>query len=185
MLNTLWIAIDSYGDFSTTIDTLKKINIKRLFINGFTISSTSMLALFLGKMLINGGAPHTAFFELIAYFIYSYLFVGIILVGLSIFKPKIYTLQFFALYMILDFPFIAVLPFALLGFAFPAINFGFTIISAILGFTIFTLKIKLFIKYFQISLSQVLVIYSIPFVLVVLLTTTTAISLYNNIIGLF
>ncbi|MGL5955481.1 MAG: hypothetical protein ACRC0X_02590 [Brevinema sp.] len=186
MYRILWISLGLFEDFDKNFKRLKMINTQNLFRNSLLISSMGLIAFFLGDMLSRGsGAPHTVFFQLISTYISSYLFLSVILTGLNISHSKINTLQFFGLYLLMDFPLLASLPFFLIGYTVPIPQTLLGIISFIFGVSTVILKIKLFMKYFKISFLQVLVLYTLPTVLLFLLAITTTISLFNTVVALF
>ena len=80
MLDVLWTSLGLFSQPKDTFEELKTYKTKTLFMNGFMISILGVLSLFLGEMLDQGSiAPHTVFFQLIAYYISSYLFLSIVL----------------------------------------------------------------------------------------------------------
>ncbi|MGL4677448.1 MAG: hypothetical protein ACRCWI_07250 [Brevinema sp.] len=186
MYRILWISLGLFENFDKNFKRLKMINSKKLFINSLLISSLGLIAFFLGTMLAKGvGAPHTVFFQLLAVYISSYLFLCVVLTGLNISHYKTNILQFFGLYLLMDFPLLAALPFFLIGYSFPILQTIVGIISFILWASTVVLKIKLFMKYFNISFSQVLVLYTLPTVLLFLLVITSTISIFNTVVALF
>lgn len=184
MFNILWIGFQLFDDFSTNISRLSRLNSKILFMNGLCISILGLISLFLGKMLNNGGAPHTVFFQLIATYIITYICLSIILTGLGSLSYRINILQFLGLYLLMDFPLIGILPLYMIGITFSATTFVTQIFIGIVGIISIAFKYRLFMNYFKISFSQALVINFIPFILLLLLMISSTISLFNNIVSL-
>ncbi len=186
MFNILWICLGIFDHFDKSVDHLKQLKTKHLFVNCLLISSLGLTTLFLSQMIYDGvGAPHTILFQIISYYIYSYMFLSIVLTGVSFFHQKTNMLKFVSLYLLMDFPLLATLPFSLISYAFPIAKLTVGAILFILGLISFILKIKVFINYFKISLSHVLVLYSLPFVLLMIFITTASISIFNKIVTFF
>ncbi len=180
------ICLGLFDNFNKNINRLKKLDNKTLFMKCLFVSTLSMITVFLSQMVYDGGgSPHTIFYQVVSYYISLFLFLSVILTGLGIFYREINTTQFLSLFLLMDIPLIATLPFALISLAFPAMKSLVGMILFGIGVYSFVLKVRLFITYFKISLSQVLVLYSLPFVLILMLITTTAISVFNMIATLF
>ena len=186
MLDVLWTSLGLFSQPKETFEELKAYRTKALFMNGFMISIIGVLSLFLGEMLGQGSvAPHTVFFQLIAYYISSYLFLSIVLFGVSFFHRKINMLQFLGLYLTTDIVLLMVLPLALLGFALPTIAIVFKISIYIVVFIAWLLKVRLFMTYFKLSVSQVIVMYSLPTILLIALGIMLGLTFFNTAITLF
>ncbi len=184
MFSTLCLGL--FDDFDKNINRLKKLDDKLLFMKCLFVSTLSMITVFLSQMIYDGGgSPHTIFYQMVSYYISLFLFLSVILTGLGIFHRSINTPQFLSLFLLMDIPLMATLPFAFISLAFPITKSIIGTILLMIGFYSFALKIRLFISYFKISLSHVLVLYSLPFVLILMLITTTAVSIFNKIATLF
>ncbi len=180
------LCLGLFDNFDKNINRLKKLNTKILFMKCLLVSTLGMITMFLSQMIYDGaGSPHTIFYQIVSYYISSFLFLSVILTGLGMFHREINIPQFLSLFLLMDIPLIATLPFALVSLAFPATKSLIGMILLGLGFSSFVLKARLFITYFKISFSQVLVLYSLPFVLILMLITTTAISIFNMLATLF
>ena len=186
MLDVLWTSLGLFSQPKETFEELKTYRTKTLFMTGFFISIIGMLSVFLGEMLDQGSiAPHTVFFKLIAYYISSYLFLSVILFGISFFHRKINMLQFLGLYLATDLVLLVVLPLSLLGSAIPMLETIFKIGVFIIVVIAWILKIRLFMNYFKLSVSQVLVMYSLPTILLIGLGIMMGLAFFNTAVTLF
>ena len=186
MLDVLWTSLGLFSQPKETFEELKTYKTKSVFMNGFFISVIGMLSVFLGEMLDQGSiAPHTVFFKLIAYYISSYLFLSVVLFGLSFFHRKTNMLQFLGLYLSTDIVLLAVLPLSLLGLAIPVLAIVFKITMYVMIFIAWILKLRLFMNYFKLSISQVIVMYSLPTILLIGLGIMMGLTLFNTAVALF
>ena len=186
MIDVLWTSLGLFLQPKDTFEELKTYSTKVLFMNGLAISIIGVLSLFLGEMLDQGSvAPHTVFFQLIAYYISSYLFLSIVLFGVSFFHRKINMLQFLGLYLTTDIVLLMVLPLALFGVAIPVLAIIFKICIFIIVFIAWIFKVILFMNYFKLSLSQVLVMYSLPTILFIGLGIMLGLAFFNTLAAAF
>ena len=186
MIDVLWTSLGLFLQPKESFEELKTYKTKNIFMNGLAISVMGVLSLFLGEMLEQGSvAPHTVFFKLIAYYISSYLFLSIVLFGISFFHRKINMLQFLGLYLTTDIVLLMVLPLSLLGFAIPTIAIVFKISIYVIVFITWLLKFRLFMNYFKLSVSQVLVMYSLPTILLIGLGIMLGLTFFNTAVTMF
>lgn len=186
MLDVLWTSLGLFSQPRETFEELKTYRTKTLFMNGFIISIIGVLSLLLGDMLNKGSiAPHTVFFKLVACYIGSYLFLSIILFGVSFFHRRINMLQFLGLYLTTDLVLLMVLPLALLGFALPTVATVFKDSMFIMFIIAWIFKVLLFMNYFKLSLSQVLVMYLLPIILFIGLGLMMGLTFFNRLAAIF
>lgn len=185
MLDILWQSFSLFSNsYDITLEQLKKYNSKTLFKSGMTVSVFGMLALFFSDMLAKGNvSPHTAFFQLIGYYVLSYVCLSIAIFSLSLFYKKVNILQFVGLYLLLDLPYMIVLPLGLMAEIFVPLNVIVTIVKIGLSTFIFVLKTKLFMKYYNISFSQTLIVYMLPSLLLFIWSLMTMITVYNFMVA--
>ncbi len=175
MFDVLWNAFGLFDKFDENLVLLRSYKNKYLFMNSLTISFMGILAALISKNINSG--MQTAFFELIAYYSLSFIFISIILTCLSLFQPTRNTLQFLSLYILLDFPLIATLPVALMASTIPYTEIVYTIFAIIMTLVVFYLKVLLFIKFYKLTFSQVLVLYTLPFIILLLIIIPTSLSM--------
>ena len=186
MIDVFWTSLGLFQHPKDTFTELKTYTTKNVFMNGLFISIIGIISLFLGEILGHGNiAPHTVFFKLVAYYISSYLFLSVILFSLSLFHNKINTLQFLGLYLSTDVVLLAILPLSLLGSAIPVLSIVFKIGVYIIGFISWCLKLRLFMNYFKLSISQVIIIYYIPVLLLMGLGIMVGLVFFNTIVSFF
>lgn len=185
MFDILWTNFGLLIQPRQTLEKLEEYSTKHLFLYGLMLSIAAMSSLFLGEMLKQGVAPHTLFFQLLAYYIGSFFFISIALVGIIFYKRQINIPKFLGLYLSTELPLLMMLPISMIALAYPIFSSFLSVVSLVLGILVWIYKILSFVVYFKISSSQAFLIFIMPTVLLLFWIITSIITLFNYSIVLF
>ncbi len=185
MLDILWISFGYFTQPRETIKDLREFSSKKILTYGFTISVMAMLSVFLGSMLDQRVAPHTVFFQLIAYYIGVFFFIGSVLLGIIFYKKEIDIPRFLGVYLSSDLPLLLLLPFSLLTLLLPSIGGLVGFMSFVLGILVWWYKILVISESFNIPSSKAILLTILPFILMTIWIVTSAITVFNYSVTFF